>query len=359
MQAQPSDRLVIRDYPAALWAAGAAFLVAGVALAIQPKGLVPGIVTGVVGALIAFLPTVLTVSADRQRGVVTVRHRSLFQASAKEYPFRDIASVEVDGSVSIENRRRRASYRLLLVLASGDRVPLRSYYSGGYNRKARTASQLSQYLGLPDAGSRPVFPIASQAGTAAAPGADYGAGQEGTTDGVTWQAGTNRAGGMAVRRWMSPDYRLPGQFVCLLQKPKGSASFGGGGIGGKMGQMVFQQMLSMYGFSPADLPGLSSSGPIQGLASGVAEHFSSLTNDQASARQVLNPWVTPPLQAWAEQYPLKAVQSAGTAGQLVVLFSPQGVYLTCMQSGNPAQAEALGQLGVNLVRAQGTSPAAA
>ena len=59
----------------------------------------------------------------------------------------------------------------------------------------------------------------------------------------------------------------------------------------------------------------------------MAAYFVSLTSDQASARSCSIPWVVTPLIEWAERNPLKAAQSAEAAGQLVVLFSPQGVCL--------------------------------
>jgi hypothetical protein len=39
--------------------------------------------------------------------------------------------------------------------------------------------------------------------------------------------------------------------------------------------------------------------------------------------------------------------------QLVVLFSPQGVVAACLAAASPEHIDALTQLGVELVRAQG------
>ena len=167
------------------------------------------------------------------------------KTSVKEYPLRDISSIEVERS------QNSLSYRLTLRLASGQHAPLRSYYSSGYASKAQKAGQLAQYLGLPDTETRPVFPLAAQARTAATQGFDDGMAEQGTTDGVNWQAGASQGiGSTAAWRWLSSDFRLPGQFVCLLQKPKGSASLAGGGLGGRVGHLLFQQVLSLYGFGP-------------------------------------------------------------------------------------------------------------
>jgi hypothetical protein len=353
METQASDRLVIRDYPVALWVVGGVFLAAGVLLAFElDSGWIAGVGVGGVGALLALLPTVLTLTADRQRGTLTVQHQSLWRKSVKEYPLKDIASVVVEGSMG----GRNSSCRLALGLASGTQVPLRSYYSSGYSTKAQKASRLSDFLGLADQETRPVFPLAGLGGSAAGQRMSAGEVQEGTTNGVTWQVSLSSQDAMAIKRWMSPDFRLPNQFVCLLQKPKGSPALGGkGGLGGMVTHLLYQEVFTLYGFGSDDLPGLSTSAPVQGLDSRLAAHFASLTSDQAGAQAVLNPWAVTPLIDWAERYPLKTVGSAGTAGQLVVLFSPQGLCLARLNGAAADQAEAFAQLGVDLVRAQGVA----
>jgi len=151
MQTQPSDKLVVRDSPVALWVTGGLVAVAGVlmvvefvVLGVQTSGIVGAVTTALVGAVMILLPSALTVTVDRERGLLTLRYRSLLKASVKEYPLSDLSAIEVERS------QTSPSYRLRLTLASGQQLPLRSYYSGGYASKAQKASQLAQFLGLPD-----------------------------------------------------------------------------------------------------------------------------------------------------------------------------------------------------------------
>lgn len=346
MNSSTSDTLVIRDYPLALWLVGIGFAAGGIWGATLKDGLVPGILIALGGALMALLPTVLTITADRQRSMVTVRHQSLIRSSVKEYPFGDITGVQVDSSVSVDGGQRSSTYRLALVLASGARVPLRSYYSSGYGNKENKARQLREFLGVAGVADRPAFPLAQPA---------FQPGQAGAIDGVAWHVETAGIGAMTVNRWVSSDFKVPGQFLCLLQKPKGSKSLAaGGGLGGALSHMLYQQILTLYGFGPEALPGLNAARPVEALDPRLESDFASITSDPAGAQPLLNPWAVMPLAQWVETYPLKTVQvsGGGQAGQLMVLFSPQGVYVACLNAAQD-QVEALTRLGVDLVRAQG------
>jgi hypothetical protein len=171
---------------------------------------------------------------------------------------------------------------------------------------------------------------------------------------VAWRLENANFGGVPVSRWASSDFKLPGSFLCLMQKPPdphGAAS--GGGLAGKISQMLYRQVLSMYGIQPGTLPGFDTALPVEGLDVRLAASFASLTNDPSGARQCLNPWVVTPLAQWVEQHPMKNIQSAGQAGQLIVLFSPEGTSLTWLNAIAPEQIEAITCLGVDLVRAQG------
>ena len=347
MNTSSSDTLTIRDYPLALWLVGIGVAASGVWGSLLKDGLVPGILIALGGALMVLLPTILTVTADRQRAILTVRHRSLIRSSVKEYPFRDITGVEVDRQMS----QSSASYRMVLVLASGARAPLRSYYSGGYRNKENKARQLREFLGVARLEGRPA--TAAQAMRQIL-NPIFQPSSEDTTEGITWRLETANSGAGQLSRWMTSAFTLPGQFLCLMQKPKGSKGLpgGGGGLGGAFSHMLYQQVLTMYGFEPEDFPGLDAARAVESLDPRLESDFASITSDQAGAQQLLNPWAVMPLAQWVERYPLKTIQVAGQGGQLVVLFSPRGTFLTCVNAG-PEQVEALTRLGVDLVRAQG------
>jgi len=154
MQTPSSEKLVIRDSPVALWVTGGVVALSGVLmvaefvlLGVDARGIVGAVITALVGLVMILLPSALTVTVDRERGLLTLRYRSLLKSSVKEFPLSELSSIEVERS------QNSPSYRLRLTLASGQQLPLRSYYSGGYASKAQKASQLAQFLGLPDKAS--------------------------------------------------------------------------------------------------------------------------------------------------------------------------------------------------------------
>jgi hypothetical protein len=68
---------------------------------------------------------------------------------------------------------------------------------------------------------------------------------------------------------------------------------------------------------------------------------------------VLNQRVVELLEDWAERHPLKTIQVVGKSlGQLVVLYSPQGVYAATNSVGDSSQLDELIDTGVQLVEAQ-------
>ena len=86
-------------------------------------------------------------------------------------------------------------------------------------------------------------------------------------------------------------------------------------------------------------------------------YFATLTSEPYGARRRLRAGAIAPLEQWAERYPLGKVQRVrpGEYGQLAVLFSPQGLYVSFPNAATPEQTETVAFLGATLVRAQGNS----
>jgi hypothetical protein len=122
---------------------------------------------------------------------------------------------------------------------------------------------------------------------------------------------------------------------------------------GSLGRMFGEQALGLYGFSPADTPGMESAAPLEPPEPRLEPYYLTLTSNPLAARQVLNPWAVPLLVAWAERNPLQTAKADQSQAQLLALFSPQGVYLAALRTQESVDQEALTNLGVDLVRAQG------
>jgi len=240
METRAADQLVIKDYPLALWVIGAALTLEGVLwelafLALQPGGFWPagrelvtpgslpyliasggfwpGAISFLIGAPLVLLSSALTVTADRLSGTLTLRYRSLLRSLVKDFPLTEIASVEVDHSRS-SNGRNSSAYRLTLVLTSGKRVPLRSYFSSGYGAKEQKARQLRQFMGVAETNSRPVtaFQAMRQLATPA-----FMLVREGATEGVAWRLEKLQAAGF---------FLVP---HAAAARPKGGAGWRGRG----------------------------------------------------------------------------------------------------------------------------------
>ncbi len=97
-------------------------------------------------ALVFLMGTTLVIEMNKTLGTLTIQHRGLVGTkSLKEYPLRDIESVIVERSRSDKGSD---TFRVAVVLNSGTKVALRSYYSSGQQAKIQTAQQIREFLGL-------------------------------------------------------------------------------------------------------------------------------------------------------------------------------------------------------------------
>ena len=353
-----SDRLVIRDYPILMWVIGAGFMLAGLFVAPRPGGIIFGAVAFLIGAVLAlYLASITTITGDKMLGTLAIRQRSLLRSQVKEVPLHDIASIKLDTTRTHHHHSgHSSSFRLKLVTTSGEKIPLEGTYTSGllaFLGNEKKAQKLREFLGLP--ASEATIPAAIEAMRQQVVSRTTLPQQEGVTDGVAWRVETITHGKSPVTRWLSPDFKLPGQFLYLTQKPKGSANTFGGLLGA-MSNLAYRAMLAVYGFGPDDTPGLDTAQPVASSDPQLDQHFMTLTNDPYTARQLLTPWVVSPLVQWAEQHPMQQIQVArpDRPAQLVVLFSPQGVYAACFAAATPEHIDALARLGAELVRAQGS-----
>jgi hypothetical protein len=241
----------------------------------------------------------------------------------------------------------------------GEKLPVTFYYTGGYRSKQKKALQLSEFLSLGAPPSQPAV-LGFQQAVKAIQSA-YQPVQNGVTAGVAWRVDSAALSANPVTRWVSTDFKFPGQFLYLGQKAPGSKLFSGGGLLGSLTLMALRQVLRFYGFTDEDLPALESAGRLEPPEEHLAPYFDALTSDPYGARQLLTPWVVTPLARWAEQNPVKQLQKASqeSFSQLVVLFSPTGLYIVSLCAPTDEHVMALTNLGVEVVRALGAAPKAA
>jgi hypothetical protein len=359
---QNHDNMTFRDLPFGLWLVGFGLLGAGIYF-FSFQG-ISGMSLGLagVGLLILLLSWGLTITADRNTRTLRLHYWSLyFLQKNREIPFDQIASIRVDSTRSMERRGQQTrSYRIEAVLRDNSLVPFRKYYSGGFLssiRKQKIVDQLRAFIGLAgdfDESPAGLLRAVRQVGALTAAEQQQALTgpntQQHVTNSVHWQIQSMGMGAMPITRWYSPDFKMSHGFLFLAQKVSGQAT---GGIMAALGKALFQQSISMYGFKPDDTPNLSEAIPLDPVPALIDFHFTAFTNNQAEARQILGPWTQNPLAEWAQCHPLQQLQSQASFSQLVVLFSPNGVYVATLGNLQPGQVAELTDLGVEMVRTQG------
>ncbi|WP_414542714.1 tetratricopeptide repeat protein [Nostoc sp. CCY0012] len=100
----------------------------------------------VVGLAVAVLMgKVVVCNIDKTLGQLTLANYGLLGNSQTEYRTRDIHGVTVQKSVSSKGGK---TYRVALVMNSGEYIPFTAYYSSGFRQHQQTADHISQFLNL-------------------------------------------------------------------------------------------------------------------------------------------------------------------------------------------------------------------
>lgn len=361
---QNQSRLKLNDVPFGSWLIGFILLGTGVYFFRFQGFAISTILFGGVGLLFLLLSRGLTITADRNTRILRLHYWSLyFWRTTREISFDEIETVRVNSARSTNNgyrdlhtHRRSYNYRVEVVRKDGSIVPLRTTYSSGSFSKQKIANQLRAFLGLGEAFDETPAGFYNAAKKASAEMAvrqqEALTGpneQERVTNGVHWRLQSTTLGTSPVTRWHSPDFRTTGGFLFIAQKLPGQSA---GGFMAALAKTLFQQSISLYGFKAEDVPNISQAEMLASVSPQLDTHFTAFTNIQAESRQILNPWMQHPLEDWGQRYPLKQFQTKGGASQLVVLFSPNGVYLAKMGLLQPEQVEELAALGVEMVKTQ-------
>lgn len=353
------QELKLREYPIFGWLFGLIAFGYGVFIFVTggTAFITHTLVAAGVGLLSFILSYILTVTADKQTGMLTLDYRSVFHHSVKEIPINQIQSIFVSSTTSRSSKGGRSTtYCVEAILKSGERVPFRAYSSSGSYKKQKWADQLRSFLDLGegfDETPMGILRAAPKVGASAAKiqqEALTGSNAEmRTTDGVNWQLQSFGLGAVPGIRWFSPDFKTRDSFLFLAQVVPGQSS---SGLIASLSKTLFKQSLALYGFSGSDTPGIAQADTYASLPPTLATHFMAFTNNQNEARQILNPWAQNPLTEWGARYPLQQFQSSSRFTQIVVLYSPNGVYIATQGVLPPDKLDEVTKLGIELVKSQ-------
>jgi hypothetical protein len=350
----PPPTPVIRDLPWGPWIAGL-FVGSFGALMVQSAlgtdaimGLFIGATLCGAGLLMVALFPVLTVRVDRESGLLTLTYRSLLTKRVKEIPLQRIDSIDVE------------RYGVVITESDGHVTPLR------FLKKApvwtrRVANRLRELAGVGGSDGETLRMLTGQDESVNRQIRRRQENLTGLNDpmsetaGVRWNVQSTGMGRQPVTRWFSPDYKTNGTFVYIAQVPARMPTVGGM-VGklftrGVIGKLAARASMARYGFAGEDLPD-SNLARVLPLDPPLDSHFMALSPDASAARRILNPSVAEALDEWASRHPLRAVQVGSAAEQLVVLFSPSGVYAATPRLLDPSHLAELAATGAELVKAQ-------
>ncbi len=356
---QNESTLKLNDIPFGSWLLGFGFIGTGIFFFTSQGFSGNTILFGAIGLVLLLLTWGLTIKADKNTRTLRLEYWSLyFLRRAKEIPFDDIAAIRINSThTGTRQNRNNRSYRIEAILKDESIVPFRTAYNGGSFRKQKIVDQLRAFISLPESfDESPVgmFRAATKAGAMQAAQTQEALtgsnAEEHVTSGVHWQLQSVGMGAAPVTRWFSPDFKMRDGFLFIAQKVAGQGS---GGLLASLGNTLFKQSISLYGFKPEDTPGLAQADTLASPPPLIDFHFTGFTSNQAEARQILNPWIQNPLAEWGQKYPLKQFQSGGRFSQLIVMFSPNGVYLCTLGNLQPDQVDELTALGVEMVKSSG------
>lgn len=293
-----------------------------------------GLVLFLIGLAVLLFTSVLTITADRITRTLKLEYRSVLRRTIKQISFDEIEGINVVRSIAHSKGGRSYTYQVVAKLKDGKLVPFRSFSSSGSKRKERMAIRLRNFIGVQEFDDAPpvLAALRSQAGKIH------------ETDGLRWQI---QPLGGAGARWFSQDFKTSGVFLFLGQKAEGQAS---GGFMASLGSMFLGYALSAHGFKQDDTPGIEKATLLAPLDPALEPHFMAFTNAPDSVKDLLNSRAVAALAGWAQRHPVKQFQKASNFGQLITLFSPNGVYVATMNLVQPENTIELTALGLELVK---------
>ena len=351
-----SQQLTIREYPIAMWLiAGALLAGGGYSFYQDPGSWVVLTITGLLALLILLLSSVLVVKVDTSSGTLTISHLSAIRRKVRNIPISEVASIYVEQTTNSGDNGSSTTYRVVVALRDGEIVPFRSYYSSGFTAKGEKARKLRDYLGVGGDDQREgnvIEALSSMAQKAYLETIDLFANspvEEKLVRGARWQIQKVAHHGTCITRIRSDEFKMSG-FLYLAQKGK-NQNFARSGPFASLLKTLFQQSIGIYGFSPEDTPDQEFSEIPTSFEPRLDVHYVAFTNDPERAPKLIGQMAVTALVDWAEQHPLKMLTSGDNPGQLVILFSPNGLYLGSIGILKESQIAQLASLGTELLRA--------
>ena len=268
---------------------------------------------------------------------ITIKNISVWKKSVRVIPFFEIGTVAVTSSSS---GLTSGAYGLILVLNSGEQVPLTAHASAGKRPKEKKASRIAAILNR----SRTTPVQLALNGV-------FQTIKEGTTQGRKWQIMQITANDITpVTRWFSRDARFPEGFILAI--PASRSNQGRSPNPGKLGKSIlffYRQYLRNLMISDHEIPGFEQSALLDNTDNALGKRYTFLTNDPVRAMTWLtDSFIDTLISGNAQHLPVDA--GAGRVPHLLV--TPDGMHLIFKHLYYQAgEINAIAEFGVRLVEA--------
>lgn len=317
-----------------------------------------------IGAAMVLSSCVVTVSVDRLRGEVLIRHRWLLKKTERVIPLDTIEAVDLEVKCHTDSDDAITS-RVVIRRTGYSAIPLRRSFSN--ENKRSVANQLRAMFGVggrngyAKPGTYDELRLMRKMWSRQEINDELRHRQEvltgpnnesRITENVNWHLESAEAFQaiathvVAVTKWFSADFQIKDAFVYIAQRSPA------GGINqtlceGRAGQNLMKMSLKTWRFQTDDLPKVDSAELI--AVAGLAPHFVAMSSDTAVASMVLNERVVEALATWGHHHSLSLGFTENKP--LSVLFSPRGVYVLTLGTLDVKRLEELAAVGAELVNA--------
>lgn len=317
-----------------------------------------------IGAAMVLSSCVVTVSVDKLRGEVLIRHRWLLWKTERVIPLDTIEAVDLEVKHPTDSDESMTS-RVVIKRTGYSAIPLRRSFSS--ENKRSLANQLRAMFGVggrngyANPGTYDELRLMRQMWSKQEIDDEMRHRQEVLTGpnneiritaNVKWHLESAEAFQAiathveAVTKWFSADFQIKDAFVYIAQRSPA------GGINqtlceGRPGQTLMKMSLKTWRFKTDDLPNFDSAELV--AVAGLAPHFVAISSDTSVASLVLNKRVVEALATWGHHHSLQL--GFTEKKPLSVLFSPRGVYVLTVGTLDVMRLEELAAVGAELVNA--------
>ncbi len=159
-----------------------------------------------------FFGEYVSLTLDQERSMIIFTRRRVWRVTQREIPFDEVYTVAVDENNSTGSEGTGSAFRALIVLKSGERIPVTNHAVSGRRGAQKLVQRISDHIN--QSRITPIDPALDGVVRVT---------KDGETAGVSWKAELISANDhTAVTRWFTIEDRLPDGFLMLIPTIRGA-----------------------------------------------------------------------------------------------------------------------------------------